>query len=118
MKPTARPPAITAQGSTATQVLHVAEDPVGVGVLQVAAEPLCAVGGLLGVAGRGVLALFAQLLRHRTCVARDGGHPLAGLRRALVHLIASLLLGLARLLLDLLLLACAWAMSNPPPKLA
>ena len=91
----------------APEVLEVAQDRVAVGALQVVAERLGALGGLLGELRRLVLALLAQLVGDAADVGRGGADLLARLRRALVDLVADparrLALGLLRLLLRFLL---------------
>src|SRR5918995_3859628 len=112
-----QPPGRDGPGVAAREVLDVAKEPVAVALLQVAAEPLGAVGRLLDVAGRRVLALLAQLIGHRPCVARVRADLLARAGRAPVHLLAYAparpaggptrpVLGLARDLAGLLL--CLW----------
>src|SRR3954452_15596500 len=102
----------------AGEVLDVAQDPVGVRLLQPRARALDAVGRLIGDLRRPLLALLAQLPRD---VAQVGGvlvdllaglrgalvdllaHPVAGLSGGLSYLLARLIADLLRLLLCLLL---------------
>ena len=72
----------------ASEVLEVAQDRVPVGALQVAAERLRALRSLLGELRRLVLALLAQLLADATDVIGRRADAFAGLRGALVDLIA------------------------------
>ena len=97
-----------------SEVLDVAEDAIGVALCEVAAEPLGAIGGLLGQLGRLVFALLAQLLADAAHVRGVAADALPGLGRAPVDLRAQLgaglLLRLTRRLLRLLLglLAGRW----------
>src|SRR5215203_570324 len=90
----------------AAEVLDVIENAVRVGVTQIAARALDAVGRLVDDPGRSILALVPQLLAHGSDVLGGAADPLAGLRRTLVDLLANPILGLAceaaRLLLRLL----------------
>ena len=107
----------------AAEVLDVAQDRVAVGALQVVAERLGALGGLLGELRRLVLALVAQLLGDAADVAGRRADALAGLRRPLVDLVAEAALGLlARAFSLAFSLACSVVELGPlavvvPPKL-
>src|SRR5215216_1232401 len=90
-------------GLLAAELLDVVEDAVGVRLLQVAAEPLSALGDLIDHLGRLVLALLAKLLGDRAHVARVRCHLVAELRRALVDLLAQPAARLVRSALGLLL---------------
>ena len=85
------------------EVLDVLQHSIGPVVPQIGANLLGLLCGPIGELGGRVLSLFAELLTDRTQILRRGGHPLAGLRRALVQLPAQSLLcficGFARLFL-------------------
>ena len=66
-------------GLAASNGLHVTQQPLAIGVAQVAAERLGPVGDLLGHPGRGVLALPAQLLGDLPHVLGGRLHLVAGL---------------------------------------
>src|SRR5215212_4864285 len=88
------------------KIFEVGEDPIRIGLLEIAAHPLDASGRLLGRLRGLVLPLLAQLVGDAADVLCRRSHPLAGLGRALVDLLSQAILGaptcLARLLLDLL----------------
>jgi hypothetical protein len=88
---------------TAAEVLDVAEDAIGVAVLEVVAEPLGALGSLLGELRRLLLALLAQLLADAAHVRCEPADALTGVGRPLVDLGAHGALGLAGGLLCLVL---------------
>src|SRR3954469_209961 len=89
--------------AVAAEVLDVAQDRVAIGALEVVAERLRALRGLLSQLRRLLLALAAQVLAHAAPVAGHATDALAGLRRASVDLIAHAATGLACRLLRLVL---------------
>src|SRR3954466_12725319 len=76
------------------EVLDVVQDPVTVRVPQVSGGPVEAIGRLLGDVGGSFLALIAKLLPDRANVLGRAADALAGLGRALVHLLADRVLRL------------------------
>ena len=78
----------------AAEVLDVAEDAIGVALLEVAPEPLGAIGRLLGQLGRLVLALLAQGLAHGAHVGGEAADAVPGVGGPLVDLRAQLGAGL------------------------
>src|SRR3954470_10850513 len=99
----------------APEVLEVAQDCVTVGMLEVIADGFGSLCRLLGELRRLVLALAAQLVGDAARVLGHRADPVAGLRRALVHLLADAVLRLARRLLSGLLgfLFCLLGRARP-----
>src|SRR5918994_3430178 len=87
----------------AAEVLDVAQEAVGVGLGQVAAHAICVISDPVGRPGLRVLALLAQVLAGAAQRLRRGADLLAGLRRALIDLLARPRLSLLGALLHLLL---------------
>src|SRR5215207_4887288 len=82
-------------GLAAGNVLHIPEQPLAIGITQVAAERLGPVGNLLSHPGWGVLALAPQLLSHAAHVLHGRLDLLASLSGTLVDLVTEPAAGLA-----------------------